>query len=504
MNWNYDDWYNNTVAPSGQVWSQHDLDLARQHKTFADTIYTAKGGFANAGSQGERDRWHQVAQDARSLYGNYTADRTGQGYISGGPVAQGVMDTLGSIGSYPQFSYGEWENPYAGYQREMLDRVMNREAFEWSKESDPLWGSLKKSHLREGERAQDNALARASAMTGGRPSSYAVTAAGQAGDYYASKLNDMIPQLYGQAYQKYLNEYQMKLSDLNAANSQAALDRSWYDSDWGNAFDAHNSGFNQQLAALGAYSGENQLNKAWGQQEWENRYRTAQLMGEDQRGRQTLAGQQFSHGAEQDKWANQAYLMNMLGQAATPEMAAALGIPQGTDTWERIAGQWAMDNRAAGSGGRAAPAAGEPRWDVLYSLLGMDESSIGAYLMANKESLGISDSEIYELWYYAREMLGSGFTLPSAQQGSLQGGAMPAPSAQRAPGGLAPQMPQNQYWNMPQNQYENMPQNLRESLLAQYVPPNMYENMLAQHMQNQPSGTPRFPNQSFGTPRFPR
>ncbi|MFU2433092.1 MAG: hypothetical protein ACM678_04450, partial [Clostridiales bacterium] len=103
-----------------------------------------------------------------------------------------------------------------------------RDPFSWSKETDPQYGSYKKTYLREGERATANALAQASAASGGRPSSYAVNAATQAGDYYATKLSDVIPTLYQQAYERYLKDYQMKLSDLNAVNQQEQLDYAKY------------------------------------------------------------------------------------------------------------------------------------------------------------------------------------------------------------------------------------------------------------------------------------
>lgn len=110
----------------------------------------------------------------------------------------------------------------------MLNEILNRKDFEWSKEADPNWSAYKKEYLREGDRATANALAQASAASGGRASSYAVNAAGQAGDYYAGQLADKIPELYQQAYERYLAEQQMKYSDLSALNSQEQLEYAKY------------------------------------------------------------------------------------------------------------------------------------------------------------------------------------------------------------------------------------------------------------------------------------
>lgn len=69
-----------------------------------------------------------------------------------------------------------------------------------------MYQAYAKRYAREGQRAVQDALGAAAAATGGIPSSYAVTAAAQAGDYYASQMADKIPELYQQAYSRYINE----------------------------------------------------------------------------------------------------------------------------------------------------------------------------------------------------------------------------------------------------------------------------------------------------------
>ncbi len=91
-----------------------------------------------------------------------------------------------------------------------LERAENMR-WDYDPDADPVWQALQKQYRREGDRATREAMGRAAAMTGGVPSSYAVTAASQAGDYYASQLSDRLPQVYEDAYQRYLNEYQRQL-----------------------------------------------------------------------------------------------------------------------------------------------------------------------------------------------------------------------------------------------------------------------------------------------------
>ena len=84
-------------------------------------------------------------------------------------------------------------------------------SFSYDPETDPVYGSYRKAYTREGQRAMEDTLGRYAAMTGGMPSTAAVTAASQAGDDYAAKLADKLPELYQQAYQRYLQEYQRQM-----------------------------------------------------------------------------------------------------------------------------------------------------------------------------------------------------------------------------------------------------------------------------------------------------
>lgn len=204
-------------------------------------------GSFNYGSQGAHDQARDAVVNAPSFSFDYGNDDIYQQALRGATSAPAFSFDYGNKGMYqealdavtkaPSFSYeGQapvYENAYAQQQKELLDAVLNHGDFSWSKETDPLWGEYKKSYLREGDRATANALGQASAASGGRASSYAVNAASQAGDYYASQLNDIIPTLYQQAYNRYLQDYQRKASDLGMVNSQEQQEYQKYLNDLG-------------------------------------------------------------------------------------------------------------------------------------------------------------------------------------------------------------------------------------------------------------------------------
>ena len=113
-------------------------------------------------------------------------------------------------------AYGEaWQG--SEYQKQRDEALRRAENMRWNYDpsADPVWQAMQKQYRREGDRATQDALGRYAAMTGGVPSSYAVTAASQAGDYYAAQLSERLPQLYQDAYDRYLREYerQMGISD---------------------------------------------------------------------------------------------------------------------------------------------------------------------------------------------------------------------------------------------------------------------------------------------------
>ena len=141
-------------------------------------------------------------------------------------------DLLNKQLNYGNYSYDvaqpEYTNRYDETIRDLLKQILNREAFSYDPERDQLYSQYRKQYTREGDRAQQNAIGAAAAASGGIPSSYAATAAAQAGDYYAAQMTDKIPELYQLAYNKYMNDYNMKLSDLGAVQGAEQSDYDKY------------------------------------------------------------------------------------------------------------------------------------------------------------------------------------------------------------------------------------------------------------------------------------
>ena len=92
--------------------------------------------------------------------------------------------------------------------------------------NDESYAAYRKQYLREADRATQNTVASAAAATGGIPSSYAMTAAQQAGDYYRTKLTDKVPELEAKAYSRYRNELNDWYTDRSNAYQQYLNEKS--------------------------------------------------------------------------------------------------------------------------------------------------------------------------------------------------------------------------------------------------------------------------------------
>ena len=224
--------------------SEADLRLAQSNPDAGMSILQYKQDYRNATTDEARALANLGAEGVRSSYGNYTGGNDGGGFyldpLSPGSFNAGTAPTYtnnyaGDIAAlyeqqknYGGYDYGipqpEYTNRYDATIQDLLGQIVNREAFSYDPDTDPLYGQYRKQYTREGQRATADALGTAAAASGGIASSYANTAAAQAGNYYAAQMTDKIPELYQLAYNKYLSDYNMKLSDLGAVQGAEQSD----------------------------------------------------------------------------------------------------------------------------------------------------------------------------------------------------------------------------------------------------------------------------------------
>ena len=142
---------------------------------------------------------HAAAEALRKQYG-YSGGTDGSEYI---PI-DGQQNMPYGSGFYfgydkPVYSFdmerpSAYSSPYSAQMSDILNQILNRDAFSYDVNSDPLYSQYKSQYLREGQRAMNDTLASAAAGAGGM-NSYALSAAQQAQNYYDAQLGDKIPEL---------------------------------------------------------------------------------------------------------------------------------------------------------------------------------------------------------------------------------------------------------------------------------------------------------------------
>lgn len=130
---------------------------------------------------------------------------------------------------------GEFNSYYDSQIKTLYDRLQSRPDFKYDVNQDALYQQYKNQYQLLGQQAMQDTVGNAAALTGGYGNSWAATAGSQAYQGYLQKLNDIIPDLYNQAYSRYNQEGDNLRSDIALANSLKESDYGMYRdqvSDW--------------------------------------------------------------------------------------------------------------------------------------------------------------------------------------------------------------------------------------------------------------------------------
>ena len=147
-------------------------------------------------------------------------------------------------------NYGDFSYANQGAYDSILDKILNREDFSYDLNGDALYHQYKDKYIQQGKMAMMDTMGQASALTGGYGSSYASTAGNQAYQSHLQNLNDIVPELYQMAYDRYnqegqdlINQYGVLSNDRNTAYGEwtdgynrLASDRDYYSNNYFNVY----------------------------------------------------------------------------------------------------------------------------------------------------------------------------------------------------------------------------------------------------------------------------
>ena len=206
--YNYSD-FESALKSSGLAgqFSQADMNLAMKNADAGMAILSAKKNYMNAKTPEAKALANAEAESVRKSYGGYSGGSNGGSFN---------LEPL-SPGSYSFSEAPKYQDKY-GYSERVnaaLTALENRQPFTYDAASDPVYQQYDKKYTREGQLTTEDVLGKAAVMTGGAPSTAAITAAGQTANQYAAAKADIIPTLYQQAYERAMAEFEADRGVLN-------------------------------------------------------------------------------------------------------------------------------------------------------------------------------------------------------------------------------------------------------------------------------------------------
>ena len=165
---------------------------------------------------------------------------------------QQAMNTLQQV----KDSRPTYQNSYESQLQELYNQITGREAFNYDMTADTLYQQYKQQYQNQGQLAMRDTMGQAAALTGGYGSSYGQAVGQQQYNAYLQQLNDVVPELYGMAYQQYQDkgtalqqQYSMmgQMADDEYAKYQDSMAQYWQDVSYqqGVADDLYNRGMQE-------------------------------------------------------------------------------------------------------------------------------------------------------------------------------------------------------------------------------------------------------------------
>jgi len=235
----------------------------------------------------------------------------------------------------PTFDYDTGSKPsyssnYSSKIDEMLNQILNRDAFSYDAAKDPLYAQYQTQYEREGNRAMNDTLASVASQAGGM-NSYAVTAAQQANDYHMAQMTDKIPELYQMAYEMYLTDIDNQVRDLGLLQD---MDNTQYGryrdtmSDWRDDRDFAYQMYRDQMGDFQWDKNFNTTNDHW-QQEFDAANNQWQQEFDFETGKEATSNERYdSEQAKQDELTAYEQAMEIIsyGGMPTDEQLKAAGL----------------------------------------------------------------------------------------------------------------------------------------------------------------------------------
>ncbi len=144
-----------------------------------------------------------------------------------------------------------YKSRWQGQIDSLVGKIQNRPGFSYDATKDNLYQMYRDRYIQNAKLAMEDTMGQAAALTGGYGNSYAATVGNQAYQQSMNGLNDVIPELYQLAYNKYAADTNNMYNQLNMLMGQEESDYGKYKDQvniWNNEVDRAQSDYNKAIA----------------------------------------------------------------------------------------------------------------------------------------------------------------------------------------------------------------------------------------------------------------
>lgn len=123
---------------------------------------------------------------------------------------------------------GEYQSKWQQQMDGLLSQYQNRKPFQYDINDDAMYQQMVDRYVQQGQQAMMDTMGQSAALTGGYGNSYAQTAGQQTYQNYLKGANDMLPQFYQMALDRYQSEGDSILNQYNLMANQEDMEYSRY------------------------------------------------------------------------------------------------------------------------------------------------------------------------------------------------------------------------------------------------------------------------------------
>lgn len=220
-------------------------DYQKKNNLAVDGVVGKNTWGALAGTQGGAGSTSQAGAAATGTTPAADMQFSYDGYQPSDTVQQAYALLQQQMGNKP----GAYQSQYQDQISALIGQITNRDKFSYDLNADALYQQYADQYMQQGKMAMMDTMGQAQAMTGGYGNSYAQSVGQQAYQGYLQKLNEVVPELYGMAYDQYQQEGQDMLN-------QYALLAGQDEQEYGRHQDAVSEYYTQLQQAYDNYNAE--------------------------------------------------------------------------------------------------------------------------------------------------------------------------------------------------------------------------------------------------------